>query len=152
MSIYLFVSPHSSALQNSHNLVSFCTNGSTDIHSGADDSREKILDSNIVDDLLARLESFDTDHWHVRQSVVLFIAKLVEHGKFRLNTPNTGIYSEAEVARLKILDSDIVEALLTTLGDNDPNVRRSALECTEKLLQYGKFQVNDRFRYSRGNR
>lgn len=56
---------------------------------------------------------------------------------FAKSYKDESIYPTIDDSRSKILDSDLLAALLSKLGDNDPDVCRSAVECIRTLARHG---------------
>ena len=104
------------------------------IHREADDSHGKILDLVIVPALLARLKDSDEN---IRRFVFYIFEELAKHGIFSaLSEICASIHREADDSRDKMLDSNIILALLARLELDGRGVRRLILHVFKELAKH----------------
>ena len=59
---------------------------------------------------------------------------------------DSDVHQEVEESRRKIVDLDVVAALLIGLGDQDQDVHQSIINAIIVLGKYSKFPIGDRCR------
>lgn len=62
-----------------------------------------------------------------------------------MTDPN--INEKTDDSRCKLLDCDIVGALVATFGHEDEDVQQSSLNAITKLAEHGKFQMDNGSHY-----